>query len=133
VGDDERSSSRQTPDSGRRARRQRRASGICDDTRSNLAAIIDTALVKAECCWLMQRRRTMGRTIAMRFGTPLPNWAVKDAQSISTSPSCSKASAAIRAEPGRWIHPNAEGAKIIGNLLYPKLRDIVDQISNSIR
>jgi acyl-CoA thioesterase-1 len=27
------------------------------------------------------------------------------------------------------IHPNAEGAKVMANLLYPRLRDVVDQMS----
>lgn len=31
------------------------------------------------------------------------------------------------------IHPTAEGQRIIANLLYPKLRDMVDQISNTVR
>jgi acyl-CoA thioesterase-1 len=26
------------------------------------------------------------------------------------------------------IHPTAEGAKVVGKLLYPKLRDLVDRI-----
>jgi len=31
------------------------------------------------------------------------------------------------------VHPTAEGARVIANLLYPKLRDMVDQMSNTRR
>ena len=31
------------------------------------------------------------------------------------------------------IHPTAEGARIVAQLLYPKLRNIIDRISNGAR
>jgi acyl-CoA thioesterase I len=31
------------------------------------------------------------------------------------------------------VHPTAEGARVIAALLYPKLRDIVDQLSTTVR
>jgi acyl-CoA thioesterase-1 len=107
--------------------------GSVSDTRSNLA-IIDWRLAGRRCCWLDGSADELGTDYRDAFRNTFAELGRQYAQSISYIPFLLEGVAGNPAlNQADGIHPNAEGAKIIGNLLYPKLRDIVDQISNSIR
>ena len=123
------------PDSRRRARRQRRAprADASAQTHDNLATIIETARRKGVAVMLVRharRRPISARTIAPASATCSSQLAARVPRSDHRSCRfCSTASRATRSS----IRPTASirtsrARKIIAELLYPKLRDMVDQL-----
>src|SRR5262245_33978242 len=106
------------------------------DTRDNLIAIVDMAQNKGVAVLLagMEAPTNYGPDYRESFRNTFVEVARKYQQSIAYVPFLLEGVAGNPAlNQADGIHPTAEGAKIIAALLYPKLRDIVDQISNSVR
>jgi acyl-CoA thioesterase-1 len=106
------------------------------DTRANLVAIIETAHKKGVDVLLagMEAPTNYGQDYQAAFRATFVDVARQYPQSVAYVPFLLEGVAGNPAlNQADGIHPTAEGAKVIANLLYPKLRDIVDRISNSIR
>src|SRR6185503_5271378 len=106
------------------------------DTKANLKAIIDTALKKRVEVLLvgMEAPTNYGEDYRGPFRQTFSDLAREYGTSISFIPFLLEGVGGVAAmNQADGIHPNVAGAKVIANLLHPKLRDMVDQIANSVR
>src|SRR5262245_15307336 len=105
-------------------------------THDNLAAIIDTALAARVVVMLagMEAPTNYGEDYQKAFHDVFIRLSREYKDSIAYVPFLLEGVAgdpALNQQDG--IHPNQEGARRIAELLYPRLRNIVDQLANSVR
>jgi acyl-CoA thioesterase-1 len=104
-----------------------------EQTHNNLAAIVDRALGKGVNVLLvgMLAPTNLGEDYREAFSAAFGRLATEYKGRIEYIPFLLEGVAGhVELNQDDGIHPNEEGAKIVANTLYPKLRIMVDQIAS---